>query len=748
MQKNLALCLITSRADEEKARALGESLRPHVDEVVITVADTDEHADFKWIDDFSAARNFNFAQTKADWILWLDADDTLEHPENLKELIKIAEERNISGFWFKYKYAFDENGNCVDEHWKAQLLKNDGHFEWKGAIHEDPIQLRPVTWTMTDKCVRVHCTTKERAEESYARNLRILLAEREKHPEEARTMFYLGRTYVAAKQYDKAIEVLQTYLEYSGWDDERYEARLLIGQCYVALDDIDTAIIVYNDALLEKESNPDAYIYKGMCYLRKGEWNKSLYNFKIALELPIPDAVTYFNPMFYRRDVYASIALAYLNLGKLEDAKTAIAIAAKVDSKSENVKQIAGMVYEVKDKHDTAKKIVEVAKFLDKHDKLKIPILLQAVPQQLLDNELLIALRRKFIQPKKWPEKSIAVFCGTSAEDWSPESLNKGGIGGSETAVIELTKRFVKHGWKVTVFNQGGHPPEGRTFDGVEYQNFWTFNVEDDFDVVWVWRTPAFFDYDVKARLKILDLHDVMNPLEFTKERLARMDKIFVKTQYHRSLLPDIPDDKFVIVGNGIDLDRFKGKQEKDPYRFCYTSSPNRGLDLLLKMWPKIKSALPEATLHVYYGWKTYYELEKHNPERIMWMKKVQEQMNQDGVVDHGRVGQQELAQDLLKTAFWLYPTYFPEIDCITAKEMQAAGVVPITSGFAALEESQQSGVKLKGDVYDPAWQEQYVTAVINQATNAQKENRDLGYRTARKYSWDSIADRWNQEIA
>jgi glycosyltransferase involved in cell wall biosynthesis len=242
-----------------------------------------------------------------------------------------------------------------------------------------------------------------------------------------------------------------------------------------------------------------------------------------------------------------------------------------------------------------------------------------------------------------------------------------------------------------------------------------------------------------------------MTPGDLSKERVEKIDKIFVKTNYHRSLFPKVPDEKFVVVGNGIDLTRFEGpSHNKDPWRFCYTSSPNRGLEPLLMMWPWIKKKIPEATLHVYYGWKTFYEIEKGNPERMQWMKKMQELMKQDGVIDHGRVGQKELAQDLLKTSFWLYPTFFPEIDCITAKEMQAAGVIPITSGYAALEESQKFGPKIEGDVWEPEWQYKFVSTVESFGVATEDELsyvRKQCLNAAKDFDWDIIATNWDKEL-
>jgi len=763
------------KADDAEAKQLDkaiESVKKYVDNIYITITGKNDAVTdvcmkhdanisfFKWDDDFAAAREFNFSQAKEDWILWLDADDTLEGDLSLLKLIDEAEAKQIEGFFFKYKYAFDKHGNCVDEHWKAQLLKNNGHFKWEGAIHEDPIQQRKANWAKITGIYRVHHDANDGRKDKFERNLRILKRESEKNPHEPRTHFYLGRTYMAMGELQLAVDHLQKYLELSGWDDERYEATLIIGQCFFQTQDYDQALQWYHTAILEKEKYPEAYMQKGFIYLVKQDWEKALYNFAIALRMDLPDSATFYNPMVYHRDVYIALATCYLHLGRLNEALQSILTALKADPKHERARELHAAIVSIKKKNDTAKKYVEIAKYIDNPN--QIQALLNSVPAPLADNEFIVMLRNTYCPPKKWQKNSIAVYCGPTVEAWYPGYQDSKGIGGSETAVIELSKRLSKLGWDVTVYNQCDAPPEGLENEGVHYRNYWTFNVADEFDVLWVWRLPELFDYDLKARLKILDLHDVMTPAEFSKDRVAKIDKIFVKTNYHRSLYPQVADEKFVVVGNGIDLSRFicpncdgagsyvdamtdnlescpQCKRER--YRFIYSSSPNRGLDILLDMWPKIKEKLPQAELHVYYGWKTFYELEKNNPERMIWMRKVQEKMKQPGVIDHGRVGQRELAEEMMKSSFWLYPTYFPEIDCITAKEMQAAGVIPITSGYAALEESQQSGIKLPGDVYDPEWQQQYIDAVIEATT------RGHGAAPTTQFSWDNVAHVWNEQL-
>lgn len=755
----ISLAMIVSNKDAKQAENTIKSVEKYVDEVCITIADKEHKTKdilgyktsfFKWEDDFSKARTFNFKQCKGNWILWLDSDDILTGGENLKELVILAEEKNVSAFGFLYKYGFDKNGNCIDEHWKTQLLKNDGHFEWKGAIHEDPMQKTAVNWVKTEDCIRVHTTSEERTVESFERNLRILEAQATKEEgKEPRTLFYLGRTYVASNQWQKAIDVLQEYLTLSGWDEERYEANLLIGQCFLNNNQISDAITWYNNAILEKEVYPDAFIYKGMAFLKQEKFKEAISNFETAVIKKRPDANTYYNPMLYSKQLTGAMAVAYMHVGEFDKAVKYATYSYDADSNDENSIEILKLTRHIKDKIETAKLYKKLSdKLEERGQKEKIPTLLSSVPLDLLDNPYIVGLRGKFMKPRKWKEKTMAVFCGDSAEVWTPESVNGSGVGGSETAVIEITKRLAKKGWKITVYNKSNVNPEGEIFDGVTYKNYWDFNFQDEFNVLWVWRLPEVFDYPITAKYSLLDLHDVMNPLDFTDERLSKIDKIFVKTKYHRGLMPDIPDDKFEIIGNGIDVENFDKEVEKEPYRFIYSSTPNRGLDIILdKIWDKIREAIPDAELHVYYGWNTFYEIEKNNPERMAWMEKMKMLMDKPGVINHGRVGQKELHNDMLKSSYWLYPTYFPEIHCITACEMQMAGVIPITSGYAALEETQIGGIKLDGDVYDPKWQDEFVDKVIKQIKKDDWKEREVLKLEARQFSWGIVAREWEDKI-
>ena len=91
--------LMIVRNECENLRELLPDLAPCFDEIVIvdtgsvddTTAIARKYTDkvfvSQWTDDFSAARNFGLEKMKADWVLWLDADDRMK-PEDTASIRK------------------------------------------------------------------------------------------------------------------------------------------------------------------------------------------------------------------------------------------------------------------------------------------------------------------------------------------------------------------------------------------------------------------------------------------------------------------------------------------------------------------------------------------------------------------------------------------------------------------------------------------------------------------------------------
>ena len=97
---------------------------------------------FKWIDDFSAARNYSFSKLDGDWLFWVDADDEVYQAENLRKLAENAEP-DTGAIWFPYHYAIDEFGNPTTVYERERLLRASFGWVWRNRVHETVSPLNP-----------------------------------------------------------------------------------------------------------------------------------------------------------------------------------------------------------------------------------------------------------------------------------------------------------------------------------------------------------------------------------------------------------------------------------------------------------------------------------------------------------------------------------------------------------------------------------------------------------------------------
>ena len=144
----ISLCMIVKDEEQVLNRCL-TSVEGIADEIIIVDTGstdktkdiakkfTDKIYDFKWVNDFSKARNYSFSKATMDYTLWLDADDVILE-EDREKFLKLKEELNPNTdiVMMKYNVGFDENGNVNFSYYRERLLKTKRNYIWKSPIHE------------------------------------------------------------------------------------------------------------------------------------------------------------------------------------------------------------------------------------------------------------------------------------------------------------------------------------------------------------------------------------------------------------------------------------------------------------------------------------------------------------------------------------------------------------------------------------------------------------------------------------
>lgn len=243
---------------------------------------------------------------------------------------------------------------------------------------------------------------------------------------------------------------------------------------------------------------------------------------------------------------------------------------------------------------------------------------------------------------------TVAFYTNPLPVAWSPRDQF---LRGSERAVMEHARLLATRGYEVTVYGTV-RPGE---YDDVDYLPYSAFS--NDQDVLVVFKVAKLLDQPLNGRV-FYWTNEVEAKNLLTPSRLAKVERVIAISNWQRDhLLAGVP--KVVVIPHGI-TPGFP-IVERDPNLCLYSSSPDRGLSLLLELWPEVVRSIPEARLEVSY-----------DPPR----------------------SEAEMRDLYARSSLWLHPCTGIELCCISALEAQAAGAIPVVIPAMALQETVRYGVK------------------------------------------------------
>lgn len=359
----------------------------------------------------------------------------------------------------------------------------------------------------------------------------------------------------------------------------------------------------------------------------------------------------------------------------------------------------------------------------------------------------------------------MKIYIGSSYNYWgefTPDMLfektaKDAQIGGGETAMLQIATELASNSRNdVTVFYDIAYYGD---YYGVHYlpTNLMIPMIcQTDFDVFISWDAPYLFRYADRAKCRVLafQLNDPqVGVLDWA------VDLYMHPSQWHlkRSRLsaPEITASKQIAgLTNGIDYYRYKSDCERDPYRVIYSSSPDRGLHHLLRIWPEIVSRVPQANLHVYYDMKKWLNAEAElaksgvrtiTSERADILRR-QLASNLPSVHVHGGIGQTRLAEEQMRSRILAYPcdpVRPTEGFSMTVLEGIVSGCKVITTNadaFPELWEGKPNVTMIPLPVEDDVW----VNTIVD-VLRSPMDNQKFGDL---KLSWMALARGWEREIS
>lgn len=339
---------------------------------------------------------------------------------------------------------------------------------------------------------------------------------------------------------------------------------------------------------------------------------------------------------------------------------------------------------------------------------------------------------------------TIDLYCNDGSPlHVTPPDIYGRGVGGAELAMMTWAETMAKRGHKVRVYN---NPNQPGNYGGVEYLPQNAFVWRDDRDVMISFRSPNRYVRTARAAVKLFWSTDQQTVGAFERDIFPYVDRTVCISPFHVNYhikRYQVAEDMIGYFDLGVRVEEYDQPVEKVPGRCIFCSVPERGLEVLRLMWPRIKKRVPNASLVITSDYTLWGAPNPLNQEhRLNWLH------HQD-VAFMGKIPRKELVEEQLRAEVMSYPGTYEELFCISAAECQVAGAIPITSDLGALPTTNQWGVVLGGNLLDGGWQARFVDEVCTQLKQRDDELlQQMQHQTRRRFDWNNICEQWEHLIA
>jgi hypothetical protein len=601
--------------------------------------------------DFSQARNksLELSYKTCQYQIILDDSYVINGGEELRNLLEKSEFACHA-----IKIGNYENGFLNNDYFSKRIVKSSENLTYKYRLHEHIVVEEDKTHEIENINIFINDIKDQehrlRTYNRHKKDIEFLLLDYEENPNDPRTLYFLAFTSFLLDRYDDSLKYYELLRKLNN-----------IGELYLF-----------------------SSIYESICIQFLQNNNEKQYEIDL-----LKCAKQFIN----RAEPGYKLVILYRDTNRLKEAEKIIDHIINFKKPKVINTVLESDIYE----YGIQYLYVEI-KLLVNKDTEAIRVLKELLKRYPLNQELLnIRYSLSYnssgknilnISSTKLSEdKTLVIHIGDVIKDFDPNKDLR--ISGSEYMAINLATEFSKLHYRVFIFGSFENKEKNINFEGIyngvqyiDYKYFNEFALRYIIDYLIISRFTCNLVYYDNIKNVYLWVHDILPDNTRSKGLQRHKDKfkkIIGISNWQKEYIINklnIPKEYIYVSRNAIYNQRFLNKNiKKNPYRFIYSSYPDRGLNYLIDMIPKIKEKYIDTTLYIFCN-KTRIDKDTLN--------KIE---NLDYIYLHPRINQNELAIEFLKSDIWLYPTNFQETYCITVLEAMASKTFIATVNYAGLGE-------------------------------------------------------------
>ncbi len=640
-------------------------------------------------------------------------DDTYVIKNNLREFLKVTRSDQFSDSYSLFIKSYDV------VYCSNRITKSLTNLKYIYKIHEVITDKNNINVMVPyNDCYIDDVMDKYMETRTYERkqlDIKLLNEMVEEDPENPRHFYYLANTYKLLADYEKTEENYLKRINHknTGFKSELIDTCFELARLYnfTMNKPWELCLKYYNMAHDLDPERPDSLYFIGIHHYLAGELDIAFEHFKKAFNIGVPLDKQY--------SVKPTLSLIYLPFF------------------------LAQLSYKFKDYELGLKStILYLTSHNQSNSKESEMYYKPMIDWYTIFNKMI--LMPKFNTKPFMSINKILIFIADGGfKPWCGEDINKEGVGGSETHVIEMSRYIKKNNPEMEVIVFCHTSNTGNTsyseFEGVKYlplSEVYKIITSYYIDTCIISRYSEYAAVAINSYVQNIYLfaHDLTlsgNIIPISN----KLKKIFTLTEWHKKYYDEVcPEFKQFTMPLGYGINEIT-LQKKQPFKFIFSSFANRGLLVVLMMWKDILKMYPHAELH------TYCDLENKwlndNYKDIVF--KIKELLPMKNVFMHGWVSKKILCESWSNSHIWLYPCTFQETFCLTAFEAAISKTLVIHNNLAALENTVGNrGIIIEGDPMSIEWRNKALEVLKELPLMDTQSLINKNYEHVKNISWEN----------
>ncbi|MBF0439575.1 MAG: CapA family protein [Magnetococcales bacterium] len=260
--------------------------------------------DFKWCDDFAAARNVSLNHCTKDFVMWLDADDVISDESAHAIAALMHNEIKWDVAYFPYYVSGtigDKKGLCKIT---PRIFRNRIGVQWIHPIHECLNYTQRVNKERNIPGIAVHHAPLRDGISSPLRNLRILMnvCKKKEYQHSDYMFWHVGKEFSALNNPRQAIHNLKRGVMFAAHEGLTTSRQYLaLGVQYQRLQQFQAALEAFGKSGIAYPDWREPFVAMAECYRELGEPIAS------ALGLEVAQKITRHNAHIQRAEIYEDL---------------------------------------------------------------------------------------------------------------------------------------------------------------------------------------------------------------------------------------------------------------------------------------------------------------------------------------------------------------------------------------------------------------------------------------------------------